>query len=220
MLAPMGAGFDIARLKLPLRFFRYFLSRPSFDIDRNPAVLTVMLQRPWRRARAVVVAAFVLILGAGVIHAVRSGSPVLVDDLSDSLLPLIAMAAFWAALTFGQKRLLASFGDSEVTVQEGGIRAPRWRWTVPIASFSGLAWRFHRTEERYEKHVFNEKTEYRLRAIPKETFFHWIELAHPDPDKTLILYMDQSEAGIRERLEHYSRRLDRPILASRVETSF
>jgi len=119
MLAPMGAGLDIARLKLPLRFFRYFLSRPSFDIDRNPAVLTVMLQRPWRRARAVVVAAFVLILGAVAIHAVRLGSSVLVDDLSDSLLPLIAMAAFWAALTFGQKRLLASFGDSEVTVQEG-----------------------------------------------------------------------------------------------------
>ena len=138
----MATGFDRARLKLPLRFFRYFLSRPSFDIDRNPAVLTVMLQRPWRRARAVVVAAFVLILGAVVIHAVRSGSSVLMDDLSDSLLPLIAMAAFWAALTFGQKRLLASFGDSEVTVQEGEIRTPRWRWTVPIASFSGLAWRF------------------------------------------------------------------------------
>lgn len=216
----MATGFDRARLKLPLRFFRYFLSRPSFDIDRNPAVLTVMLQRPWRRARAVVVVAFVVVFGAVVIHAVRSGSSVLVDDLSDSLLPLLAMAAFWAALTFGQKRLLATFGDKEVTVQEGGIRAPRWRWTVPIASFSGLAWRFHRTEERYEKHVFNEKTEYRLRAIPKETFFHWIELAHPDPDKTLILYMDQSDAGIRERLERYSRRLDRPILASRVETAF
>jgi hypothetical protein len=132
----MATGFDRARLKLPLRFFRYFLSRPSFDIDRNPAVLTVMLQRPWRRARAVVVVAFVVVFGAVVIHAVRSGSSVLVDDLSDSLLPLLAMAAFWAALTFGQKRLMATFGNREVTVQEGGIRAPRWRWTVPIASFS------------------------------------------------------------------------------------
>lgn len=136
MLAPMGAGFDTARLKLPLRFFRYFLSRPSFDIDRNPAVLTVMLQRPWRRARAVVVAAFVLILGAVVIHAVRSGSPVLVDDLSDSLLPLIAMAAFWAALTFGQKRLLASFGDSEVTVKKAGSgrRAGAGRCPSPLSA--------------------------------------------------------------------------------------
>ncbi|HEY8013598.1 MAG TPA: hypothetical protein VIE70_06805, partial [Dongiaceae bacterium] len=26
--APMATGFDRARLKLPLRFFRYFLSRP------------------------------------------------------------------------------------------------------------------------------------------------------------------------------------------------
>ena len=34
----MATGFDRARLKVPLRFFRYFLSRPSFDIDRNPDV--------------------------------------------------------------------------------------------------------------------------------------------------------------------------------------
>ena len=91
---------------------------------------------------------------------------------------------------------------------------------VVIASFSGLAWRYYRTEERYELRSFQEKSEYRLRATPKESYFHWIELVHPDPDKTLILHMAQSEAGMRERLESYSRRLDRPILASRVETAF
>jgi len=216
----MADRLDRARLKLPLRFIRYYLSKPSFDIEHDPAVLTVMLERPWRRARAVVAGVFAFAVAALIFHAVQSGPSALAEDLWDSALPLLAMVGFWALLTFGQKRLLARFGEGQVTVQEGGIRAPRRRWTAPIASFSGLAWRYYRTEERYELRSFQEKSEYRLRATPKESYFHWIELVHPDPDKTLILHMAQSEAGMRERLESYSRRLDRPILASRVETAF
>src|SRR5690242_18590085 len=110
----MADRLDRARLKLPLRCIRYYLSKPSFDIAHDPPVLTVMLERPWRRARLVVVAVFVLAVGALIFHAVQSGSSVLPEDLWDSALPLLAMAGFWALLTFRQKRLLARFGEGEV----------------------------------------------------------------------------------------------------------
>ena len=61
------------------------------------------------------------------------------------------------------------------------------------------------------------KSEYSNLSNPTVVSHHWIEFLHPDPEKTLILAVTMKEGGMQERLESYSRFLNRPILGTRVE---
>ncbi len=200
-----------------LSFIRYSLSPPSFVPDATPAVLTVAPAPGFARVRRFALLAIPFFMALVVLSAFGFGT-VNSGDRIEAVLALVAAAALWAVLTILPKRLLARFADGEVTVQEGGIRAPRWQWTAPIASFSGLAWHYHAVTQWYMKLQLGETTEYRRRAAPVVTEYHWIELVHPgEPAKTLILHLQKGDAGMRERLDRYSRSLGRPIIAERVE---
>jgi hypothetical protein len=131
--APMATGFDRARLKLPPASSATFAAELRHRGQPCRAHRDAAAAR--RRARAVVVAAFVLILGAVVIHAVRSGSSALVDDLSDSLLPLIAMAASGGA-HLRSEAPAGGLRRQRVRSRKGD---PRRAGADGIASFSGLA---------------------------------------------------------------------------------
>ena len=52
---------------------------------------------------------------------------------------------------------------------------------------------------------------------PDVTYYHWIELRHPDRAKSLVLAVGPGEAKMREFLERYSKALGRPVVGTRVE---
>jgi hypothetical protein len=209
-MGDLSGNGQITRL---VRLVRYLLSPPRFDAQSTPAVLVVAPDLGFRRVRLFASLAVIFLAAVLIFGAFRSGS---MGETIDAALAFLAAVALVAVLTLLPKRLIATFGERDVSVSEGGIRAPRASWTMPIASFSGLAWRRHDLIERNESFEMPEKTTVRRRAIPLVTEFHWIELVHPDPAKTLVLSLHKSDARIAGRLKAYSQRLNLPILAGQT----
>ena len=129
-----------------VRLLRYMLSPPAFDAVSDPAVLVVAPNPRFRWLRIAALAAVVLI---GAVVVIGLGGTADISDRFEAVLALLAAGGMALGLTLLPKRLVATFGATEVIVQEGGIRMPRWRWTAPIMSFSGVAWRYRPVLEWY-----------------------------------------------------------------------
>jgi hypothetical protein len=197
-----------------LRLLRYRLSPPVFNVNASPMVLMAVPDPGFQRFRRIVL---VILLGLAVLIGVQLVVFRDVDQPVEAVFALLAASALVVGLLVLPKRLLAEFGPTEVTVQEGGIRTPRSSWTARIDSFSGLSWRYVAAREWYMQFRFHQQTEYRRRAAPIVTEYHYIALVHPDPARTLILCLQNGDRDIEQRLGQFAKLLDRPIIERRVE---
>jgi hypothetical protein len=187
-----------------IRLVRTILSPPDFDIAADPAMLVVAPDPRFRGVRRFAYGALLVFAIVIVVGLIGGADP---DEYVEAALALLAAGAMAVGLTVLPKRLVATFAGDEVTVQEGGIRAPRWRWTAKLESYAGLAWRYHAVTVRSGNSG----------GMREVAAYHWIELVHPDRHRTLILCMQRGEAGMAERLDRYAIRLGRPVVQRRVE---
>ena len=116
--------------------------------------------------------------------------------------PLAFAAAGVLALATGLVAFLsrreARFDASSVRVT-GRTPFGREEWQAPLSAFEGVAWRTVR----------------RRRRRGPDRIFQVIELVHPDPDRTLPLYVRQSRSDARAEWEAIARALDRPAIDAR-----
>lgn len=102
------------------RVLRYIFSQPRFDAQAVPAVL-IVAPDPWLGRVRLALLAVEAIVVADLAFAGSDGDPL------GAAFAVFMPIALWIAITVMPKRLVASFGETDVAVQEGGIRAPHWR---------------------------------------------------------------------------------------------
>jgi hypothetical protein len=126
----------------------------------------------------------------------------------DTFFDIAPSLAILIGIRLGVVRVRASFGMTHVTVEERGKK-----WSVPIASYSGLTSRhfFTETYASPAPHTGNLPFHRSVYSGPAIADHRWIELVHRDPAKTLILAAEWNGGPMQDRLEKYSRALNRPI---------
>jgi len=110
------------------------------------------------------------------------------------MFPAIGLAAVGASLVALITRRYATF-DAEGVAVEGRTLRGRERWFAAYPDFAGV---------RHREHTINRKH--------GSTTYQIIELVHPEPAKTLPLYVAVAVAPPRERWESYARELGLPAL--------
>jgi hypothetical protein len=189
-------------------FFRRFASQPEFDIDSVPAKLDMSIGRRVWFGRIQLLAAVVLAIVV-FISLYQLATDFRHFDVVQSVCDFIPSAVVLAGIRFGLIRVQATFGPSDVTVTE---RAKTW--TEPISAYTGLSWIYFTTAS-YSQLLPSKTSE--SSSIPTTSGYHWIELVHPNPEKTLVLAVNRGDLDMRRLLVRYAIFLNRPILESGVE---
>jgi len=213
MLQPMTGMLNDPRIRMRLRFLRYYLSAPVLNVDSTPIVLEVRLLPFWAKIRVAAVLVAVAVVAGSAWYIRRNGWGDYQEQAPALLCALAGSVAVWAAITSGAMRLRATFGGSEVQVTESGAGT----WNEPLSAYGGVAWLYYKSESFYRLFQIGNKSEYVRLTNPEETYYHWIELRHPNRGKSLVLATGPGEARMRELLERYSKALKQPISGTRVE---
>jgi hypothetical protein len=116
----------------------------------------------------------------------------------ETLLFLIFPVFGLGLLLFGVHSLMwrrrIAFDGSAFTVAEHGLRGTK-QWREPLSAYQGVM--------RHTRRVRTKNSSYTL---------YMIDLVHPDGDRTINLYTDTREGGLREKWEEAARRLALPAL--------
>lgn len=206
----MPGLFRDPRIRRILLFAQRLISQPHLDVDRVPAILDMAtgMQRLWRWLQAIAIAVIAVV--AGISAYTLKTAPALFDPV-DTFCDLAPSVTFLLVARFGVKRVKASFGQFDVTVEEG-----RRTWTAPIASFRGLAWYQFTTVTYSRMSRIDRSFGYGEVSTPTVMSHHWIELIHPDAEKTLVLAVSMKDRVMRDLLHRYAKVLNRPVLAEGV----
>jgi hypothetical protein len=204
---------DDPRIRMRLKFFRYYLSTPEVDLNSTPPSLRIKLTPFWWKLRLGAAVFAVVVVASCTFDILRNGWADIEDQAPALFVALVGAVAFCGGVTFGAKQLLAAIGPTDVHVQEAGIGT----WKQPLSAYRGVAWLYYKQESYTRIFQLGRKTESIELTNPEVTLYHWIELLHPDRAKSLVLAVGPEEAGMRERLQELSRGLNRPIVAVRLE---
>jgi hypothetical protein len=205
----VSTAASISRLRLALDLCAAILSPPHFDALGAGGLVT----RPVAGVRIaqLVLALFV----AGMAAIFLSGSGGTLSDEFEAVLATLAAVSLLAALLLVPRHLSARFDDDTATVVEWGLLGPR-RWSEPLGAFTGLAWYRRRVTQGavYRSLSSNETRMVGIDSIiPRTIEYHWVELVHPDPSKSLTLCAQTGAFDMERKLDLCSRRLGRPVIA-------
>ena len=108
----------------------------------------------------------------------------------------------------------------EVTASKVTVETLADRWSLPVSAYEGVAlrrWQVSKASPRRHATVHQRTQLERRMRLGEDVTLWWVELVHPDPARTVVLWADREVGAAAEgldRAEHFAQRFRLPLLTT------